>query len=214
MMEKLVIICLNFPFLLLSAHFLTGTSGIDTKNEFPLKEFLETAVKRNLSDFDEFDEFEAELKKSYLCSHKAKKCCSCKDTCFAIRDCCIDKLWDPLNPIPLPEYLMKFRTEVERHSKAHCKGVEPFVSMTRFNSIRGYFMIDNCPLSTEKSDFGSKCVNDSSLSDRERVPVFVDGTVLYKNQYCALCNGVSFFKTVNLTVNCCLLYTSPSPRDS
>ena len=97
---------------------------------------------------------------------------------------------------------MKFRTEVERHSKAHCKGVEPFVSMTRFNSIRGYFMIDNCPLSAEKSGFGSKCVNDSSLSDLERVPVFVDGSHVYKNRYCALCNDVSNFNTVNLTVHC------------
>ena len=81
-MEKLIIICLNFAFWLLNADFSTGASGIETEIEFPLKEFLETAVKRNLSEFNEFDELEFELKRRYLCSHKAKKCCSCKRHLF------------------------------------------------------------------------------------------------------------------------------------
>ena len=209
-----IILCLSC-FLVVSAN-----------DGFPLYEFLATS-SINVSESSDFM-MGAEL--FYLCGGEwagEKKCCECDDDCFRKRSCCIDKLWDPLRPIPLSEYMELFRNETLQRLQTECQAVQPYASYPNFkvmfqesNFREGYEMVSSCK--SESSTFTSKCNNDEKLPEFDRLPVIsandsANDYLIYKNKYCALCNDIKSFRNLNITINCgneivtTTTTTTPSP---
>ena len=176
---------------------------------FPLHEFLITTTSINISLDSHFMEG-AQL--FYLCeSPTTDKCCSCGADCFQTRSCCIDKLWDRTGPpILLTEYMKMFRKENLLHTQTDCQPIQPYASNPRFGIMfkksgynDGYQMVSRC--TRKESLLASKCTNeDKALTDLERLPVISTGDdyTIFKNKYCALCNDVSSFRNLNITINC------------
>ena len=87
---------------------------------------------------------------------KAARCCDCDEDCFRKRSCCIDKLWYPLNPVPLDEYMVKFKKQVDESTKLECRPLQPFASLPLFKKMLRdssrlqleYYLVNSCPYSS------------------------------------------------------------------
>ena len=170
--------------------------------EFPLQEFIQTAFKvpKNFTGSN----FLENAKLSFLCG---SGCCDCDEDCFRKRSCCIDKLWNASNPIPLSEYMTNFKKEVDKTLPLECHFLEPFASLAIFKQMTiaspdsrlEYLLVASCP---KGSIHVSKCLSDQNLPDVERLPVIDEQFYIFKNKYCAMCNNVKTFVNLNLTVKC------------
>ena len=103
--------------------------------------------------------------------------------------------------------MANFKKEVDKTIPLECNFLEPFASLPIFKQMTvaqpeaklEYFLVASCP---PGSTHRSKCINDESLPDVERLPVIDDKFYIYKNKYCAMCNKVESFVNLNLTVKC------------
>ena len=175
--------------------------------EFPLEKFLQSAFDKPKIAFS--PDFLSKAKLIHMCTDGVKnlKCCDCDEDCFRKRTCCIDKLWDPLKPVPLDEYMVKFKKQVDESTKLECKPLQPFASLPLFKKMLRdssslqleYYLVNSCPSSSVKEP---KCINDENLPEIERLPVLDEQLYIFKNKYCAMCNNVESFVNLNLTVGC------------
>ena len=176
---------------------------LTAREPFPFEEFLLTAVPNDFNIInttfptgEEIDYF----KKFHLCEYDEPGCCSCDEDCMQTKSCCIDKLWNISNPIPLNKYLKDFRQTVEQSKTKACLPAIAYKSVFDFKSSY-YNMINSC-IDGFDTEISSKCFDDSTLEPLERVPVFGSDGELYKNSYCARCNDIQNFHTANYTILC------------
>ena len=123
-------------------------------------------------------------------------CCDCEDSCLKFKTCCIDKLWNSSNPLPLQQYLEVLINETSNYKDTNCESVFPLVS-----GSKNIYMVSTCADGAIKKDIDG-CLNINSLSYEHNVPVFGNDSFLYKNLFCARCNFIENFELVNLTADC------------
>ena len=123
-------------------------------------------------------------------------CCDCDDSCLRFKTCCIDKLWNSSNPLPLQQYLEVLINETSKYKDTTCESVFPVVP-----GSQNMYMISTCADGASQEDIEG-CLNINSLSYEYNVPVFGHDSFLYKNSFCARCNFIENFELVNLTANC------------
>ena len=168
-----------------------------TTQDFPLIEFFKSVVPNA--------KVPAELtglKSKYLCSGgpttNVEKCCNCHDKCLIEGSCCIDKLWNSTNPLPLEKYLNIFQQRFDDVSIS-CLPALPYASQY---TQTFYSMVDKCNEDKAEQQDIQRCQNDEILNDFERVPVHGSDSKLYKNRYCARCNLIKQYRTVDLHLSC------------
>lgn len=166
--------------------------------EFPLAEFLSASfIDKTVNiTFRYPEEF---LKSIYLCSQHGR-CCSCNNDCMETRSCCIDKLWNSSHPLPLQEYVEKFRGEAVKYKKQSCLPALSFSSQLSYEPSY-FYMVDSCLPEASKNDV-KLCLNDSSVSFEQRIPVYGEDGYVYKNSYCAKCNSIETYFIANITLSC------------
>ena len=133
----------------------------------------------------------------FLCNGYGQKCCDCHSGCMRYKTCCIDKLWNESNPIPIQTYLHMFINESKKYKDLTC---ETLLSLNKYSlhSSERLLMVSTC-LPTAHKDDVANCTNRSGISV---LPVFGTDKYLYKNSFCAQCNFVEQFETVNITAKC------------
>jgi len=178
------------------------TNNIQTaepSEEFPLVEFLRTAYPELNQTVD--NDALQKLRRKFLCNSKSysPRCCSCKDNCFEDGTCCIDKFWDDFTPqLPLVEYLQKFQTIMENRVRS-CYKVPFKIHHTQMQ----YKMVDTCARAVDANNV-DRCQNDQSIQqDYQKLPVITNNGFIYKNLYCARCNQIQTYATMNLTMSGC-----------
>ncbi|XP_066934114.1 uncharacterized protein [Clytia hemisphaerica] len=200
MFSRLILASLIIIFVL-SWVIEANVSNINNQTEFPLEEFIQSAFTYPVNFTGDFMEI---AKETFLCG---SDCCDCEPDCFRKQSCCIDKLWNTSNPIPLSEYMKNFKKEVDKTLPLQCKFFEPFGSLPIFKQMTiakpdsrlEYFLVNSCP---PDSSYATECIKDESLPDIERLPVIDKRFYIFKNKYCAMCNNVESFVNLNLTVKC------------
>ena len=125
-----------------------------------------------------------------------QSCCECHDDCLRFKTCCIDKLWNSSNPIPVQEYLEVLVNQTRKFKDTTCESVFPLVSGSK--TVR---MVSTCLEDADQADIDG-CLNKKSLSYGYNIPVFGNDNYLYRNSFCARCNSIESFELVNLTANC------------
>nr|XP_047140840.1 uncharacterized protein LOC124815937 [Hydra vulgaris] len=143
---------------------------------FPLSQYM------NISNIDNIDQF--------LCQKQSLsfKLCNCNENCFESRTCCIDKLWNNTNPIPLNAYLAMFVNKTKSFKDMVCEKVlEPAVKFT--NKIEEVLMVHSCNNSA-KTIHINKCIKNNTASNLGNVPVIGSDNTIYRNAACAFCNFV------------------------
>ena len=162
---------------------------LNTNISFPRKEF-----------FDDIDLSSDELvRNSFLCEDQG--CCECTSVCHSSRSCCIDKEWNHFQQSradaddrSLSAYLDWIVDHSSQHVGWECS---PLLSGADFMSVTHYMMITSCPRTKINSRQSLKCQkNDFSL------PVLTADGALYKNEFCARCNGEFHYVVVGLTMQC------------
>ena len=125
-----------------------------------------------------------------------KSCCECHDDCLRFKTCCIDKLWNSSNPIPIQEYLEVLVNETSKFKDTTCESVFPLVPDSK--TVQ---MVSTCVNDAEQADIDG-CLNKKSLFYGYNIPVLGSDNYLYKNSFCARCNSIENFEFVNLTAKC------------
>ena len=129
-------------------------------------------------------------------SKSDRKCCDCNDDCLRFKTCCIDKLWNSLNPLPLQEYLKALVNETSKFKDTTYEKVFPLVP-----GSKTVYMLSTCIDNADQADIDG-CLNKNSSSYEYNIPVFGNDNYLCKNSFCARCNSIENFEPVNLTANC------------
>ena len=124
------------------------------------------------------------------CNHSAKKIipsCYCDDLCSTFNDCCSEYTANERNVALLT------RDYIEKINRTRCY---PFSNGNQFDGIR---VVDTCNqmYSIQKDSCEEK--NGNKMTDL----VFVtgnDGTI-YRNEHCAMCNGVTDFEAWEIGIS-------------
>ena len=117
------------------------------------------------------------------------RCCSCMSKCTWHKDCCIDKHF-LYNPKPPLEYMKAFHDNT-LESNTVCS---PILSNLPYGhkSLK-VMMVTKCFYKGLVSKANQeKCENIDQGDFRSFVPVGADNGIVYRNRYCALCNGANF----------------------
>ena len=125
-----------------------------------------------------------------------QNCCDCNDICLRFKTCCVDKLWNSSNPIPLQEYLEILVNKTSKYKDTTCESVFPLVP-----DSQNMYMVSTCEDGANQADTEG-CLNPKLLSYEYTIPVFGNDSYLYKNSFCARCNLIETFAVVNLTARC------------
>ena len=154
--------------------------------KFPLRSLYDLPEDFPIATFD------------FLCEGNLsnKGCCNCNENCMRFKTCCIDKLWDNKNPLPINEYLQLFLNKTKEFRDTACKSVFPPIIASE-----KVLMVSSCTPGANKKDIEG-CENPRDLSYESIVPVFDKEKYLYKNSFCARCNFIKSFQLVNLTADC------------
>ena len=167
-----------------------STSRCISSAQFPLMEYL--GIK-NMTSSEEI-----KLKLYYLCASGMswKKTCRCDDKCMEYQECCIDFLWNTNSSETLDKYVERFISESnhERYKLVQCK---PIIS-----GLTGRHVAENVLMVSECRKTSSKQITDKCLNTRSTIPVLGNDGYIYKNKYCASCQGVSEFDMTNVTAEC------------
>ena len=166
--------------------------------KFPIKEFFN--IQDNVTTYEN-------LEKYYTCSGDIERCCDCDNDCMRYKTCCIDKLWDETNPIPIQEYLDKFEKVANKYKDLTCEYALPSVAMFRHTSER-LLMVSSCLPNANINDT-LKCLHSLDDSYESTAPVFGIDNYFYINAFCARCNFVKEYEFVNITSECEEKYEPP-----
>ena len=177
----------NFMMLLMKLCILFGLfSHLISQGNFPVNELYNMPPAMQVLASDQF------------CDGATSNqwCCDCEDSCLRFKTCCIDKLWNSTNPLPLQEYLEVLINETSKYKGTTCESVFPLVS-----GSQNMYMVSTCADGAVQEDIDG-CLNINSLSYEYNIPVFGNDSFLYKNSFCARCNFIENFELVNLTADC------------
>ncbi|XP_047128059.1 uncharacterized protein LOC124808919 [Hydra vulgaris] len=156
---------------------------------FPLQQYMKNISVANTSMF--------------LCHHHDSdlKLCNCDDTCFASKTCCIDKLWNNTNPLPLDIYLIILVNKSNTYIDMVCEKIlsVPVNSGHKSSEIS---MVHSCRDGAE-AELVKLCINSYEYHYANNVPVKGSDNVVYRNAACARCNFAEP-KAINLTFECLL----------
>ena len=125
------------------------------------------------------------------CIYNAKKYipnCYCDEVCSTYDDCCFDA--------PLVEKNDKRFTHLQEiKNRSNCY---PFNTDSRFDGI---LAVDTCMTNSSEQNNSCEQAKVSTLTDL--VLVTGDDGITYKNEHCARCNGITYFKrwTVGVTLD-------------
>ena len=140
------------------------------------------------------------------CTLGTGECCSCKSSCMDTKDCCFD-MFLKSNPLPPEDYITLFLKEAYR-SKELCRPILPVTSLTK-HSVQNVMMITDCAEESQLLlELKEKCRNAETEylknSDyRFIVPVLGDDGKVYRNGFCAYCNGVQKFTKYDIEFENC-----------
>ena len=164
------------------------------QRSFPLNELYDIPPSKYVFSF------------GILCNSSVadQSCCEYHDDCLRFKTCCIDKLWNSSNPIPVQEYLEVLVNQTSKFKDTTCEIVFPLASGSK--TVR---MVSTCIDDAEQADIDG-CLNKKSLSYGYNIPVFGNDNYLYRNSFCARCNSIEL---VNLTANCVSSTLEPSQFD-
>ena len=154
---------------------------------FPLSQYLNVTNRSNANQ--------------YLCQQydESYKCCNCDDNCFFSRTCCIDKLWNVTQPLPLKEYLEMFVNVSKSFKEIVCERIISFEVNSNHTSEE-LWMVRSCKEGAEVKDV-QRCLNNSSQLLADNLPVLGYDKTLYRNEACARCNFASS-QAMNLLFLC------------
>ena len=161
-------------------------SHLICKRNFPMNELHNVPSGQEINANEPFCDGKT-LKQNY---------CDCSDICLRFKTCCVDKLWNSSNPIPLQEYLGVLVNETSKYKHTTCESVFPLVS-----GSQNMYMVSTCEDGANQADIEG-CLNSKLLSYEYTLPVFGNDNYLYKNSFCARCNLIENFAIVNLTAQC------------
>ena len=157
--------------------------------DFPIKRFFNISESSNV-------EYSGGLVQ-YTCSGGGEKCCDCNSYCMRYKTCCIDKLWDKNNRVPIDTYLDIFANETRKYKDLTCESLLTLPKNSGHNSEK-LLMVSTC-LPTASRDDIAKCI---SSNNEISSPVFGIDKYLYKSSFCAICNFIHQFEIVNITAKC------------
>ena len=128
-------------------------------------------------------------------------CCSCDEYCMMFKTCCIDYLYEDFAVLydspSLERYLHYFinETRLPLYRDTQCV---PLVRDLKAGDVtQSILMVTTCPSNSKDVTNTKKCL-DPDLT----IPVFGSDKYVYKNSYCALCNGMKDFRIVDTIANC------------
>ena len=160
--------------------------------EFPFLQFF------NLSDPSGSKQLDKQLRDRFSCKG-LKKCCTCTEVCMKYGTCCIDYIWKQSTGI-LQEYLTLMMSQKSKFQNVNlhleCLEAFPEVSAHGHQSVK-YQMVASCPRNTSKEE-KDLCRNEYLGETR----VLGRDGFIYKNHYCARCNGQIALRMLNYTVKC------------
>ena len=161
-------------------------NDLTCQGNFPANELYNIPPTFGVLAFDQF------------CNGKtfSQNCCDCDDQCLRFKTCCVDKLWNSSNPIPLQQYLEILLNETSKYKDTTCESVFPVVP-----GSQNMYMVSTCADGASQEDTDG-CLNINLFSYEYTVPVFGNDSFLYKNSFCAICNFIESFELVNLTARC------------
>ena len=87
----------------------------ECKIKFPFRSLYDLPEDYPVATFD------------FLCEGNLSNtgCCNCNESCMRFKTCCIDKLWDDKNSLPINEYLQLFINKTKEFKDTACKSVFP-----------------------------------------------------------------------------------------
>ena len=124
------------------------------------------------------------------CNHSAKKIipsCYCDDLCSTFNDCCSEYTANERNVALLT------RDYIEKINRTRCY---PYSNGNQFDGIR---VVDTCNQKYSIQNDSCEEKNGNKMTDL----VFVtgnDGTI-YRNEHCAMCNGVTYFEAWEIGIS-------------
>lgn len=170
----------------------TDLKVVNVTREFPIHEFFRKHENVTVT---------GDLR-MFMCSSGRERCCSCDETCAATKSCCIDKLWNPNQHADLDSYLNALSENTTNQKTLSC---QPIVTLKDFVTVDYVAMVTGC-LPGSTADDKALCFSDSNFT----FPVIgLDGYV-YKNAYCAQCNDITQYDTINITAQC---HERPHPQN-
>ena len=176
-------------------YFICCCLSITLPIEFPIKNFFNITESSN-------KQFNGGLEQ-FTCNGSSNghaKCCQCDSDCMRYKTCCIDKLWDKNNPIPIETYLDRFEYETRKYKDLTCEPLLTLPKNSEHNSEK-ILMVSTCLPTASRAD-KAKCINNINLSSELTIPVLGFDKYLYKSSSCAKCNRIHQFEIVNITANC------------
>ncbi|XP_066922044.1 uncharacterized protein [Clytia hemisphaerica] len=141
-----------------------------------------------------------------LCSAGKPKCCSCDDSCYKLKNCCVDKFWQKdENAKTYFDRFVRQMTGVQDlgyqcHQIFNSAIMEYDLGMKR---QQDYLMISTCNNSLTEPTH-QKCLSSchtSTFSDSR--PVFDAEGNLYRSSFCAECNNIANFTNVDIKITGC-----------
>ncbi|XP_012560372.2 uncharacterized protein LOC105846311 [Hydra vulgaris] len=154
---------------------------------FPLSQYMEGVNVTNTAQF--------------LCQHQdsSLKLCNCHNDCFTSKTCCIDKLWNNSNPLPLDLYLETLVKTSNLHKDMACEQVIPVATHSGHVSEK-ILMVHYCHDGAESNAINT-CLNNSDAQYVKNIPVIGLNNIIYRNAGCARCNFAQFF-ALNFLFEC------------
>ena len=131
----------------------------------------------------------------YSCSSKDyRRQCSCSSDCMKDKGCCVDVFWDNKNPMQFELYIEMFFNESKKYKDLSCEYILPAV-VNKDGDMERIFMVKSCLYYKN----ATRCLKETDTSLEAIFPVFGDDNYLYRNRYCAECNGISLNTRRNST---------------
>ena len=170
-MNRLILFC---SCIVVQRRCLKGVDVTDIERVFPF--MFNTSNPYNTE--------EGEMQE-YLCSSNSDmRQCSCSRDCMKDKGCCIDAFWDKKNPMQLESYIEMFLNESKKYKDLSCEYILPPV-INKVDNMERIFMVKSCLY--EKN--ATRCLNETDTTLEAMFPVFGEDNYLYRNRYCAECNG-------------------------
>ena len=122
--------------------------------------------------------------------------CQCNAGCQSSGNCCIDFLWNQFafDNLSVAQNIKNYQQKVIESSKSQrCLPLFPFEK----DINEYYIMVDSCVADANKTNI-ERCLNSSSNDQVDQMPVLGDDKYLYKNKFCARCNGVYRYNTKDI----------------
>ena len=138
---------------------------------------------------------------------KHKICCSCSSTCMLKKECCLDIAFKSAlkaNIKPMA-YLDKFLQKANEVKKV-CTPVLPMKTDSHRHKVQGVMMIADCPYKFITTKIMQRKCTGSQQGVKnlhDILPVIGVDNEIYKNRFCAICNGIQSYQWLQTQFSSC-----------